>query len=223
MLSHSATRERTDSLISRGRELRKEDLVELHYITHTDNLLSILEGGILCYDKCREKQHKSVADIQVQNRRAGVVIPGGKKLHSYANLYFNARNPMMRVLVDKYSHLELIVLRIDISILDKPGVIISDRNASSIDYVRFYSVSDGIHKLNKDIIFARYWTDSNPIKQFELKSSICAEVLIPDYVPSMFIKGVYVSSEEGYMQVKNLLANSSFTDRIIKNPDLFFQ
>ncbi len=190
--------------------MKREDIKELHYITHIDNLLSIIDSGVLSYEKAKKKQHKSVAKPEVQERRAKVVIPGGKRLHCYANLYFNARNPMMRALVDNNKHKELLVIQIDMSILDEPGVIISDRNASSIEYVRFYSVPDGIDKLNKNIIFARYWTnpDPNPIKQFELKSGICAEVLVPDCISPKFIKGIYVFCEESLKRVKSLLIDS---------------
>lgn len=203
--------------------MKREDLKELHYITHIDNLLSICKNGILCYDKSRIKEHKSVADSKVQERRDKVVIPGGRKLHSYANLYFNARNPMMRVLVDKYKHSDLIVIQIDISILDKYEVIIADRNASSIDYVRFYSVSDGLTKLNKDFVFARYWTDQNPFRQFELKSTICAEVLVPGCITTNFIKGFYVSCNENFEKVNSFLAGTQFANKIFINSDLFFQ
>ncbi|MDI6752080.1 MAG: DUF4433 domain-containing protein [bacterium] len=203
--------------------MKIEDIKELHYITHIDNLLSIVDYGILNYEKAKKKQHKSVANPEVQERRAKVVVPGGKKLHYYANLYFNARNPMMRALIDNDKHKKLLVIQIDISILDEPGVIISDRNASSIEYVRFYSVSDGIDKLNENIIFARYWTDHDSIKQFELKSGICAEVLVPDCIPPKFIKGIYVSCEESLKKAKSLLINSHFADKIFINSDLFFQ
>ncbi|MDI6732456.1 MAG: DUF4433 domain-containing protein [Planctomycetota bacterium] len=204
--------------------MKKEDLKELHYITHIDNLLSILKGGILCHEKSKKIRHQAVSDPKVQKRRAKVVIPGGKKLHSYANLYFNARNPMMRVLVGRHKHSELAVLQIDLSILDKPEVVISDRNASSIDYVRFYTAKSGLTKLDKDVIFTKYWTDpNNPFRQYELKSSICAEVLVPDCITPEFITGIYVSCEESLQRVKKLLTNTPFVDKITVNSDLFFQ
>lgn len=202
--------------------MKREDIKELHYITHIDNLLSILKNGILCHEKSKKMYHKSVANPEVQERRAKVLIPGGKKLHCYANLYFNAHNPMMRDLVDNEKHKELAVIQAEPSVLDGDGVIISDSNASS-DYVRFYPVKLGLAKLDRNLIFARYWTDPNPFRQFKLKSAICAEVLVPDCVPREFVKGIYVSCDESLKKARSLLTDSLFTDKISGNSDLFFQ
>ena len=111
------------------RFMRKEDLSELHYITPIENLLLILKDGILCNERSKKLHHKSVANPKVQERRAKMVIPGGLKLHCYANVYLNARNPMMRALVDNDRHKELTVISIDVPVLDMPNVVISDRNA----------------------------------------------------------------------------------------------
>jgi len=203
--------------------MKREDIKELHYITHIDNLLSISKNGILSHEKSKKMQHKSVANTEVQEHRAKVVIPGGRKLHCYANLYFNARNPMMYVIVvDNEKHKELAVIQVDPSVLDGDGVIISDRNASS-KYVRFYPSPDGLAKLNKDYIFAKYWTDSDPFIELEKRSTICAEVLIPDCIPPEFIKGIHVSCNESLEKVKSLLISSLFIDKISINTDLFFQ
>jgi len=76
--------------------MNRSDVKELYYILHIDNLKSILQHGILCYNKAKKFGYTSIADEEIQKRREKVVIPGGKrKLHDYANLYFNARNPMM--------------------------------------------------------------------------------------------------------------------------------
>jgi hypothetical protein len=32
---------------------------------------------------------------EIQRRRAGRVVPGGRSLHEYVNLYICARNPML--------------------------------------------------------------------------------------------------------------------------------
>lgn len=127
------------NFIIEGGRLKREDIKELHYIAHIDNLLSILKNGILSHEKAKNIQPKSVANPEVQEHRTKVVIPGGKKLHHYANLYFNVRNPMMRTVVDNERHKELAVIQVTPSVLDENGVIISDRNAS-VNYVRFYPV-----------------------------------------------------------------------------------
>nr|VFJ98995.1 MAG: protein of unknown function (DUF4433) [Candidatus Kentron sp. LFY] len=71
----------------------------------------------------------------VQDRRNKIQVPGGMRLHQYANLYFDARNPMM---YKRLAQVEVLcVLCVSTDVLNLPGVVITDQNAAS-DYVRFY-------------------------------------------------------------------------------------
>ena len=67
--------------------MRREDLVELHYITPTANVPSILKRGILSNKGAGKIPHQSVAMEEVQSRRAPKIVPGGLPLHDYVNLY----------------------------------------------------------------------------------------------------------------------------------------
>jgi hypothetical protein len=68
---------------------------EFQCITPLANIRSVLTRGILSYEKAARLSHKSVALQTVQEVREQKQVPGGLKLHQYANLYFHARNPMM--------------------------------------------------------------------------------------------------------------------------------
>lgn len=70
-------------------------LRELHCITPIANIPSVLTAGILSHRRAAAVSHESVADPEIQARRARVRVPGGRPLHEYANLYITARNPMM--------------------------------------------------------------------------------------------------------------------------------
>lgn len=119
--------------------MRKEEIAELHYITPIDNVDSILANGILSHRLVERVSHRSVAMQEVQDRRKNKVVPGGRKLHEYANTYFNARNAMLYLLKD--DHAELCILRISTAVFDLDGVIVTDRNAASS--ARFSPVSTG--------------------------------------------------------------------------------
>src|ERR1700692_2987960 len=97
------------------------DLVELHYITPLKNLPSILEEGILSHERAKKVKHESVAMQEIQDRRADVVLPNNRKLHSYANVYFYARNKMMSKI--RAQRRDLCVLRIAKEILHDPTAI----------------------------------------------------------------------------------------------------
>lgn len=131
--------------------MRREELTELHYITHMDNVQSILRLGILSNRRAAKVTHTSVAMQQVQDRRAQVVVPGGRKLHDYVNLYICARNPMLYK--RQGQHLELCVLQVSTDVLDLPGVVVTDANASS-DYTRFAAAPAGLSIVDRDLTFA---------------------------------------------------------------------
>jgi hypothetical protein len=176
----------------RMHHLRREELTELHYIAHMDNVQSITRHGILSNRWAAKLPHTSVAMQQVQNRRAKVVVPGGRKLHEYVNLYICARNPMLFKRLDQ--HLDLCVLQVSTDVLDLPDVVVTDANASS-DYARFAAAPGGLRIVDREATFAEYWTDQDPIVQLKKKSAKCAEVLVPDRVDPRFIMGAYVSCQ----------------------------
>lgn len=177
-----------------------EDIQELHYIAHINNVPSICKNGILSHKYAGKVSHISVASPDVQERRARKIIPGGKSLHDYVNLYFDARNPMLYFLKDQ--HAELCILRINPAVMALPGVIISDRTSSS-EYARFSRYPEGLARLNAEVIFARYWIHpDNPFMEMEHKSIKCAEVLVPDNIDPQFITGCYVSCDDALERFK---------------------
>ena len=85
----------------------------------------------------------------------------------------------------------LAVLRISPDVLDMAGVVIADGNAAS-NGTRFEPSPDGLAVLDAQHVYAESWTDPNLLVQAERKRRRCAEVLIPDVVPPIFVTGCYV-------------------------------
>ena len=175
--------------------MKREDLDALHYITPIANVLSILTHGIMSHRRATKLPHQSIAMTEIQDRRQKVVIPNARPLHEYVNLYLCARNPM--TYRRKAEHRSICVLRISPDVLDLPGVVIADQNASS-DYVRFSPSPAGLAHTDREMVFAERWTHpGDPIEQFRHRSIKCAEVLVPDRVDASYIIGAYVSGPEG--------------------------
>lgn len=59
-----------------------------------ENIASVIENGILSHDNINT-EHKSIAMSEIQERREKVYVPNGLRLHQYANLYFDYKNPML--------------------------------------------------------------------------------------------------------------------------------
>jgi hypothetical protein len=199
----------------------RSEVKELHFIAHTENLVSICKRGILCHSAAKKLKPKSIAEQGVQDRRELVVVPGvKKKLHDFANLYFNARNPMMYK--RKGAHESLCVLSISHEVLDQPEVIVTDTNASR-EFVKFDAVRDGLPMLEKELIYAQYWNHDDPIEKYKRSGAICAEVLVPGAIEPRFISAIYVSCEHTRQVIQNRLKDHPLNASIIVRPYLFFQ
>jgi hypothetical protein len=148
--SASLRRERS-YLRDAGVDVDVSDVKELHYITPIVNLPSILEHGILSHKLVAGLRHESVAMLEIQGIRASVRVPRGRPLHEYANLYFNARNPMMFKRSSR--HRELCVLRIRPDVLQLEGVVITDQNAAS-SYRRWGSFPEALARIDLERLFA---------------------------------------------------------------------
>jgi hypothetical protein len=196
--------------------MNRADVAELHYITAIANLPSILRHGILSHTLAGRLAHDSVAMPEIQERRGNKRIPGARPLHEYANLYFDAHNPMLSKCRGRNN--EICVLQIDARVLDLPGVIIADRNAAS-DWTGFRPVAGGLSVISKERVFARYWTHpDDPYEEMRHKSEKCAEVLVPDRVDPGLIDGAYVANQAALVEFQRL--NSELSIRV--RGDMFF-
>jgi ssDNA thymidine ADP-ribosyltransferase, DarT len=191
-------------------------VTELHCIMPMANVQSVMARGILSYERAAKLQHDSVALPPVQEKRDKKQIPGGLKLHQYANLYFHARNPMMFKRQAEAPH--LCVLRVSIEVLEVEGAVISDQNAAS-DYVRFLHPRHS-HLLDLDAIYAMDWRHpGNPAAYYRHSLQKCAEVLVPHRVDPQFVTGAYVVDDA----VRHRLEALGFGRPIAANPVLFFR
>nr|VFJ57368.1 MAG: protein of unknown function (DUF4433) [Candidatus Kentron sp. FW] len=191
-------------------------VVEFHSIMPIGNIPSVLKHGILSHKRATNLPHSDVSMMEVQDRRDKMLVPGGLPLHRYANLYFDAHNPMM---YKRLAQVEsLCVLSVSIDVLKLPGAMITDQNAAS-DYARFYSPTE-LNNLPFDRIFAEDWRHpDDEIDYWQHKSQKCAEVLAPNVIPTDFIQKAYVVNET----TKTKLSAIGFPKPIEIMPRLFFR
>jgi len=194
---------------------------ELHYITYLDNLPSIMRIGILSHQLASELNPRSFANQDVQNRRALRKV-AGKPLHSFVNLYLNARNPALYAVIMKNGCRELCVLRVSLAVFDRPGVYVADGNASDKE-TSFFKGRQGLEKVNWEILLAERWSfrgESNEVceegyhivydededeEYKERKRIKCAEVLVPHWVEPEYIVGAYVSCQATKQKLEELV------------------
>lgn len=152
---------------------------------------------------------------EIQERRAKIIVPGGRHLHEYACVYICGRNPMLYK--RKERHGCICVIRVSPDVLDLSGVVVTNGNASS-DYVRFAAAPGGLKIVDHESTFSEWWTDEDPIEYYRKKAAKCAEVLVPNCIAPRYLKGCYVSCEQGRELVRDI--DNHFES--ILNPHMFF-
>jgi len=196
---------------------------ELHNIMPIVNIPSVTEHGILSHNLRKRKNisNHSVALQDVQDLRARKIVPvsgstRGKPLHDFANLYFDAHNPMLSRVREHNS--DICVLCISPEVLNLPGVVITDRNAAC-DFVGFYSYPEELGKLDFEKIYATWWKhNDDPMLEGLHKNIKCAEALVPNVVEPKYITSAYVCNKIASDQ----LNKAGFSGNIIINSSLFF-
>ena len=154
---------------------------------------------------------------EIQDVRAKKRVPGGLALHDYANLYFNGRNKMMAK--KRPEHDRLCALRVSTNALNIPEAVIADQNASS-KYALFLPSPLGLQKLNHDEVFVRSWKcPDDQIREWRLGSVVCAELLVPDVVPSRLILGAYILDDTARTRFTEVEANLE----CVINADIFLR
>ena len=115
-------------------------------------------------------------------------------------------------------HKELCVLRVSTDVLDLPDVVVTDANAAS-DYTKFAAAPDGLSIVDRQLTFAKYWTDADPFIKWRKTAAKCAELLVPHRVPAKYVVGAYVSCEENLDVWKSL----EFGVDVALNGNIFFR
>jgi len=194
-------------------------LKELYYITHLDNLPSILERGILSHERIEKEdiQVTPIYDDQIVKNRHDIETPDGKTLWSFVNLYYQPRNPMLyRVLCEKPKE-DIAVVGVWRDISDRPDIFISDGNAahSKSHILPADEVQKALPKI-KNILDMEWWNEEDGSKR-----KIMAECLVPDRIPPEYIRSVYVASYDAMKKMAAKLKKHSIF--ISPEPKMFFE
>jgi len=200
-----------------------DDVKALYYITAIDNMGSICERGILSYHMAKKIPHESIAMDEIQEKRIKVMVPvadrKGISLHNFAPLYFDSWNPMLSKLRQINEKICIIALRKEI--LNLPGAIIADRNASS-KYCKFGPSSDGLKNIEKEDVFRQNWKDQDEIIEWEKRSKKCAELLVPGRISSEYFLGAVVVSDDAETRLRQQIGNRLKKFKIIIDRSRFF-
>lgn len=194
------------------------DIKGLYYITHIDNLPSILRRGILSHERVEREEvsYTPIYNKGIVAARKDKLTPDGKSLWSFANLYFNARNPMLYRVKHEKSLDDIAVVCVKPTILRRPDIFITTGNAraSQSDILPQDAGIKALPGIKREFDIV-WWKPEDGSKR-----KIMAECLVPDLVPPEYIQAVYVASHEVAKKVKGMLRHPSIP--IIPEPNMFF-
>lgn len=76
------------------RKRKQIEVKSLYYITHRDNVPSILKHGILSHASILDRTlpYHTIYDSDIVSNRQEKLAPNGQSLWQFANTYFQARN-----------------------------------------------------------------------------------------------------------------------------------
>ncbi len=192
----------------------------LYYITHIDNIPSILKRGISCHRIVEEEkvQFVPIYDADIVINRKEIKSPDGRSLWDFANLYFQPRNAMLyRVVFFSGIKIEdIAIIGLKVSILDREDILITTGNAAS-PHTNILSKKES-QKYIKNIrekVDKEWWTLEDGSKR-----ELMAECLVPDNVSSDYISEIYVPNHESLRKLQSQIRGANIP--IIPEPELFF-
>ena len=198
--------------------MSRRSIRNLYYITHVENVQSILRNGILSHDETNERGLESTAiyDADIVSRRAHISVPDGRSLWSFTNLYLQPRNPMLYRVAVEFGIDKLAVLAVKSSIMGRADVVFANGNAAhrSTTIVPA-SQRDQFIRETADIHGLTWWSVADGSKR-----RVMAECLVPRLVDSSLIEAVFVANSEVARDVQAIVGRSV---PVIAEPHMFFE
>ncbi len=199
--------------------MKATDIRYLYYITHIDNVPSIVGRGLLSHGEVERQRvpFTPIYDAAIVSRRKAKSTPEGRSLWEYANLYFQPRNPMMYRIIHEKSKDDLAVVAIRPAVMRAQGVVITDGNAANTP-TQFFNYAEGMKAVSSNwkTIQNEWWKQEDGSKR-----RIMAECLVPGKVEPDYIEAICVPSTQVKEKLERELRNARVN--VIPEPRMFFQ
>ncbi|HFC8510843.1 TPA: DUF4433 domain-containing protein [Neisseria subflava] len=200
--------------------LHQYGISTLNHMTHIDNLLSILDNGLLSHNNCSCNRKRDISNQGVNARRERLEPIYHRKVHDYVPFYLNVKNSMLYVVQKQYGD-KIVILGYSPDILFEKDILFTDRNAATNAVIftdTCYCLGDKSF-IDMDRVFNIHKESWNK----ELKHIMQAEILIPEKV-GQFLSAIYVQNE-----VRKNVIEDEYGDlledkgiKVIVNKEMFF-
>ncbi|MBI2831398.1 MAG: DUF4433 domain-containing protein [Chloroflexi bacterium] len=199
--------------------MKRRSIQGLYYITHVENIPSILKSGIFSHERIETEKIPFVRiyDENIVSNRHSITVPDGRNLWHFANVYFQPRNPMLYRVVHEKSEDIIAVLGLRSEILEKHDIYITTGNAAHSLTNILYPI-EAIKELPtiiKNSVKLDWWHEEDGSKR-----KIMAECLIPDMITPDMIHTIYVAKSKTRATIKELINRDDIP--VVLEPNMFF-
>lgn len=183
------------------------------HFTDVHNLDSIIKNGLLCTNEKNRRgiNHKNIANMGIQERRARMVVPVGPKgtVHDYVPFYFSSINPMLLTLLNQKNvdQNHIIYFCIRIQRLEKDDAVFTNASANTAVSPSFFDEISNLDELDWKSIDSRRWSMDTD----EEKHRKMAEVLIKECVRIEEIDAVVVYNRDVKRLVEAVFKKNNVT------------
>ena len=225
----------------RKRKIASEATVKnqwnLFFITHVDNLESILKKGILSPNNVDKLgiQPKEISNESIVNTRKRITV-GGKNLVDYAHVFFNPKNAFLYSVLEEekkqlkklgsYTHTKIVIIELTCDVSDE-GIYITNKNAAvegfdpKIDAVSGLDYYEIIPKIQEDTLpIGRRWSKRKNWDSEADKSKLMAECLVPDKISPEHFESIHVYNSDMEEKIQSLLTEPKLKIKV--DPFMFF-
>jgi hypothetical protein len=179
---------------------------ELYYISHINNIPSIVANGILSRRLIQQRNIRPVdiSDAEVQRWRDLTEPVYGRPIHEYVPLYFNPLNAMLYKRKDFRNSLTILCFERDH--LAQYDHVFTDGNAASTTtrFSRDFSVVEE----SSEALAAHQWSELTDGKRRR-----CAEMLVYRRIPPRLISKAYCFGDPPRAQLADALQSDVIVDR----------
>ncbi len=198
---------------------KQPEIKSLYYISHVDNVPSILRHGILSHQLVQDRgiQCTRIYEAAIVSNRQTKTAPDGKSLWEFANVYFQPRNPMLYRVLHERDTKDLVIVGVRAHVMSSPRAFIALGNAASAA-TEIVPCAEGRERMSEiwDTINSEWWNALNGSKR-----KIMAECLVPGSIAPDDIHTIFVASHEAADTLRGHHWSSSIP--VVPEPAMFFR
>ena len=149
--------------------MKRQSVQSLYYITHVDNIPSMLEKGIFSHERIESEKisFTPIYDEGIVSNRHKIIVPDGRNLWHFANVFFEPRNPMLYRVVHEKSEDNIAVLALHSELLERHDVYVTTGNAahSLSDILYPAQAKKQLPEIIKNSVNLEWWHDEDGSKR----------------------------------------------------------